>query len=48
MVSETVPKPALVYEDEDFGEWDDIHCSACYSPVPDDLRDTVLSQLTTV
>lgn len=38
-------EPALVREDEDFGEWDEISCSACHRPPSERMRDRVLRRL---
>lgn len=38
-------QPQLVYEDEDHGEWAEIDCERCRAPVPDWLRDQVLTRL---
>lgn len=38
-------QPQLAYEDEDHGEWEEVDCERCGTPVPDGLRDEVLTRL---
>ncbi len=38
-------EPTLEHEDEDFGEWDEVMCSACHRPASGRMRDRVLWRL---
>jgi hypothetical protein len=44
-VSDDASEPALEHEDEDFGEWGEIVCSACQRAADGEVRAQVLERL---